>query len=76
MISDLSFSNQLGQKTSHSFRFEDSYDSLCYKFYLQDSEEQNLRLKTEQIPPPVETYTEDIKHLIETRCRINCPQYE
>ena len=28
MISDLSFCNQLGLKTSHSFRFEDSYDSL------------------------------------------------
>ena len=76
MISDISLCNHVGQKTSHSFRFEDSYDSLCYKFYLQDIEEQNLRLKTERIEPPVETYTEDIKPLIETRCRINCPEYE
>ena len=76
MISDLSFCNQVRQQTSHSFRFEDSYDSLCYKFYLQDIEEQNLRLKTERIQPPVETYTEDIEPLIETRCRINCSEYE
>ena len=76
MISDLSFCNQVRQQASHSFRFEDSYDSLCYKFYLQDIEEQNLKLKTERIEPPVETYTEDIKPLIETWCRINCPEYE
>ena len=76
MISDLSFCNQVRQQASHSFRFEDSYDSLCYKFYLQDIEEQNLRLKTERIEPPVEIYTEDIKPLIGTRCRINCPEYE
>ena len=76
MISDLSFCNQVTQQASHSFRFEDSYDSLCYKFYLQDIEEQNLRLKTKRIEPLVETYTEDIKPLIETRCSINCPEYE
>ena len=76
MISDISLCNHVGQKTPHSFRFEDSYDFFCYKFYLQDIEEQNLRLKTEQIEPPVETYTEDIKPLVETRCRINCPENE
>ena len=76
MISDLSFCNQVRQKTSHSFRFEDSYDSLCYKFYLQDIEEQNLRLKTERIEPAVETCAEDIKPPTETRCPINCPENE
>ena len=74
MISDISFCNHVGQKTPNSFRFEDSYDSLCFKFYLQDIGEQNLRLKTERIEPPVETYTEDIKPLTETRCRSNCPE--
>ena len=72
MISDLFFCNQVRQQTSHSFRFEDSYDSLCYKFYLQDIEEQNLRLKTERIAPPVEICTGDIKTMIETKCPINC----
>ena len=76
MISDLSFCNQLEQKTPHSFRFEDNYDSLCYKFYLQDIEEQNLRLKTERIAPPAENYTEDTKPLRETRCRNNYLEYE
>ena len=76
MISDLSLCNQFGQKTSHSFQFEDSYESLCYEFYLQDIEEQNLRLKTERIEPPVKTYIEDIKHLTETQRRINCSEYE
>ena len=76
MISDLSFCNQVKQQTSYSFRFEESYDSLCYKFYLQDLEEHNLRLQTERTEPPVETYTEDIKPLIETRCRLNCPENE
>ena len=75
MISDLSFCNQVRQQTSHSFRFEDSYDSLL-QILSQDFEEQNLRLKTERIPPPVETYTEVVKPLIETRCRNNCPDYE
>ena len=65
MISDLSFCNQVRQKTPYSFRFEDSYDSRCYKFYLQDIEEENLRLKTERIEPSVENYTEDTKPLIE-----------
>ena len=73
MISDLTFCNQVRQQTSHSFRFEDSYDFLCYKFYLQDIEEQNIRLKTE---PPVETSTEYIKPLIETRFPIKCLEYE
>ena len=76
MISDLSFRNEVRQQTSHSIRFEDSYDSLCYKFYLQDIEEQNLRLKTERIEPHVETCTEDIKTLIKTRCPINCLELE
>ena len=76
MISDLSFCNQVRQKMSHSFRFKDSYDPLYYKFYLQDIEEQNLRLKTERIEPPVETCTEDIKTLIETRCPINCLEFQ
>ena len=76
MISDLSFCNQVRQQASHSFRFADSYDSLCYKIYIQDIEEQNLRLKTERIEPHAETYTEVIKPLIETRCRINYPEYE
>ena len=76
MINDISFCNHVRQKTPNSFRFEDSYDSLCYKFYLQDIGKQNLRLTTERIEPPVETYTEDIKPLIETRCRINCSEYE
>ena len=76
MINDFSFCNQVRQQTCHSFRFEDSYDSLCCKFYLNDLEEQNLRLKTERIETPVKTYTEDIKPVIETRCRINCPEYD
>ena len=76
MISDISLCNHVGQKTPHSFRFEDSCDSLCYKFYLQDIEEQNLRLKTERISSPVENYTEDTKPLRETRCRNNCLEYE
>ena len=76
MISDLFFCNQLGQKTCHSFRFEDSYDSLCYKFYLQDIEEQNHRLKAERIEPLVENYTEDTKPLIEKQRSINCPENE
>ena len=76
MKSFLSFCNQVRQQTSHSFRCEDSYDSRCYKFYLQSIEEQNLRLKTERIEPPVKTYTEDIQYLTETRRRINCSEYE
>ena len=65
-----------GTENAHSFRFEDSYDSLCYKFYLKDIEEQNLRLKTERVEPPVENYTKDTKPLIEARCPINCPHHE
>ena len=76
MISDLSFCNQIRQKTSHSFQFEESYDSLCYKFYLQDIEEQNLRLKTERIEPPVEDYTDDTESLVKTQGPINCSEYE
>ena len=76
MISDISLCNHVGQKTPHSFRFEVSYDSLCYKLYLHDIEEQNLILKTERIETPVETYTEDIKPLIETPCPINCLENE
>ena len=75
MMSDLTFCNQVKQETSHLFRFEISCDPLCYQCYLQDIEK-NLRLKTERIEPPVVTYTEDIKPLIETRCRINCHEYE
>ena len=76
MISDLSFCMQVRQKTSHSFLFEDSYDSLCYKFYLQDIEEQNLKLKTERNEPPADDYTEDTKPLIETLYPINWPEKE
>ena len=75
-ISDLSFCNQVRLKTSHSFRFEDSYDSLCHKFHLHDIEEQNLRLKIEQFKPPVEDYTDNTKPLIETHCPISCPENE
>ena len=76
MVSPFSLCNHVGQKTPHSFRFEDNYDSLCYKFYLQDIEQENFRFKTERIAPPVENYTEDIKPLTETRCPINCLEYE
>ena len=47
MINDLSFRNQVGQRTSHLFRFQNNYDSLCCKFSLQDIEEQ----KTSDLKP-------------------------
>ena len=75
MISGLYAYNQVRQQTPHSFRFEDIYDSLCYKFYLQDIEKENLRLKTERIEPLVENYAEDTKPLIEAQCPINCPEF-
>ena len=74
MINDFSFYNQVRQKTPHSFRFEDSYDSLCHKLYLQDIEDQNLRLKTERIDLHIEDYTEDTKALMETQCPTDCPE--
>ena len=74
MINDLSFCNQVRQKTSPSFQFEDNYESLCYKFHPQDIEEQNLKFKTERIETLVEDYTDDIKSLMETQYPINCPE--
>ena len=76
MKSDLSFFNQVRQKTSHSFQFDDNYDSLCYKFYLQDTEEQNLRIETERIEPPVGDYTDDTKTPVRTQGPINCYEIE
>ena len=67
-----SISDQIRQRTSHTLRFEEqSYDFLCYKFYLQDIEDQNLKLKTERNKPLAEDHTEDTKPLIEIQSPIN-----
>ena len=76
MISDVSFWNHVTQKTSHSFQFEDSYDSLCYEFFLEDNEKRNLKLKNQRSKRYDENCMEHTKPLIGTKCLINCPEIE
>ena len=72
MINDLLFCNRARDKKPHTFQFEDCYDFLCYKLYLQDIEGESLKLKNERKKLFASDHTEDTKPLIETQGQINC----